>query len=486
MAVLKLRDKKGNVVTVPSITGQSAYQVWLDSGNTGTEEDFFRTLVGRTPIKGIDYWTEDDKNEILDSVSTYIDLELASLTSLKPEFANDITECKDTSKLYVLPDGYIYAYMYTLETKGITTEKQTGGYWQYLSDEMQWQTNSSYTGWRTNLISVTAGDSFTYIGYSDTFVPGVLWFDSAQNVISTEHSTSEIVFTAPSGAAYARFYSYNANSEKEFSVTYISEKTVKEWKNTGCAFVPADYEDRVIALEEKTEELDNDVLKGKKIVYDGDSICESRTSGAASNGGAYAKIIADMTGGNYSNHAVGGGRIASLLDGYSYHSVVDNLGNLPDDGDLYCFEGGINDYWTPAIKLGSYDYDNFDGELDITTFCGALETIFRYALNNFLGKPICFVITHKIQSSAYVKNNNGNTFKEYRDAAVGICEKYSIPYYDAFSESGLNGWNDVHNNYYLNSNYEGKADGCHPNAEGYKRYYVPQLLSLFRKIMPKS
>lgn len=484
MAVLKLRDKKGNVVAVPSITGQSAYQVWLDSGNTGTEEDFFRTLVGRTPIKGIDYWTEEDKAELLSALNTYIDIELASLTSLKPEFANDITECKDTSKLYVLPDGYIYAYMYAQETKGITIEKKSGGFWQYISGEMLWQTSASYTGWRTNMISVTEGDSFTYIGYSDDYVPGAVWLDSSQSIIDTAHSTSEIVFTAPAGAAYARFYSYNANSEKEFNVTYISEKKVKQWSNTGCAFIPADYGDRVSALESKTEELDNDVLKGKKIVYDGDSICESRLSGAESNGGAYAKIIADMTGGSYSNHAVGGGRIASLLDGYSYHSIVDNLENLPTDGDLYCFEGGINDYWTPEIKLGSFDYTNFDGALDTTTFCGALERIFRYALNNFIGKPICFVITHKIQSSAYVKNNNGNTFKEYRDAIVGICEKYSIPYYDAFSESGLNGWNVIHNHFYLTSNSEGKADGCHPNAEGYKRYYVPQLLEMFRRIMP--
>ena len=67
---------------------------------------------------------------------------------------------------------------------------------------------------------------------------------------------------------------------------------------------------------------------------------------------------------------------------------------------------------------------------------------------------------------------------------VGICEKYSIPYYDAFSESGLNGWNTVQNNAYLTGNADGTADGIHPNAEGYKRYYVPQLIRLFERIMP--
>lgn len=35
-----------------------------------------------------------------------------STVQLVPEFAQTISECTDTSKLYVLPDGFIYAYMY--------------------------------------------------------------------------------------------------------------------------------------------------------------------------------------------------------------------------------------------------------------------------------------------------------------------------------------------------------------------------------------
>jgi hypothetical protein len=36
---------------------------------------------------------------------------LADLTQIQPCFANLVDECSDTSKVYVLPDGYIYAYM---------------------------------------------------------------------------------------------------------------------------------------------------------------------------------------------------------------------------------------------------------------------------------------------------------------------------------------------------------------------------------------
>lgn len=224
-------------------------------------------------------------------------------------------------------------------------------------------------------------------------------------------------------------------------------------------------------------------LTGKKIVYDGDSIAESRLSYAV-NGGGYAKLIADAVGGTYENFAVGGARLTAKPSDKTYHSVVDNLTNLPFDGDLYCFEGGINDYWTPKT-LGTFSKTDFTGALDKNTICGALETIFRYALSNFVGKPICFVITHKIQSTAYAKNANNDTFEDYRNAMVGICQKYSIPYYDAFSESGLNGWNTEQNNAYLTANTDGTADGTHPNEEGYKRYYVPQLISLFERIMPR-
>ena len=52
--------------------GQSAYQIAVKNGYQGTEEEwllsFTRGEDGYTPIRGIDYWTEEDQNEI----KTYI------------------------------------------------------------------------------------------------------------------------------------------------------------------------------------------------------------------------------------------------------------------------------------------------------------------------------------------------------------------------------------------------------------------------------
>ena len=69
--------------------GKSAYEIWLENGNTGTEQDFLNSLHGEngqdgkngengqngldgqngadgyTPVKGTDYWTATDKEEII-------------------------------------------------------------------------------------------------------------------------------------------------------------------------------------------------------------------------------------------------------------------------------------------------------------------------------------------------------------------------------------------------------------------------------------
>lgn len=87
--------------------GKSAYQIWLERGNTGTEDEFIASLRGPqgpqgiqgerglqgeqgiqgpqgtvgpagaagvngvTPVKGVDYYTESDKQEIMNNLQTY-------------------------------------------------------------------------------------------------------------------------------------------------------------------------------------------------------------------------------------------------------------------------------------------------------------------------------------------------------------------------------------------------------------------------------
>jgi lysophospholipase L1-like esterase len=223
------------------------------------------------------------------------------------------------------------------------------------------------------------------------------------------------------------------------------------------------------------------LLENKKIAYNGDSITQSRFSGLSDNGGAYPYLISQITNGTYENYAVGGGTLAESQT--SNYVICDHVDNMTNDADIIIFSGGINDYWK-NIPLGTFSESDFTSTPDKTTVTGALESIFRQAINKWLGKPILFVITHKITDTAWVNNNAGYSFKDLHDRIVAVCEKYSIPYYDAFLHGGLNAYISSMNNEFLDAGNSGLPDGCHPNKEGYLRYYVPQVIKLISENLP--
>ena len=420
-----------------------------DKGDTG-----IKGADGKTPIKGVDYFTESDKSEMVQSV---VD---------KTGLLVDVSYNATTNNLN---DG-IYEYGY-LNSNG--TNHDTF--------------NPISTTYRTkNYIPVEGGRRLCFNSDTVSAIKVCQYNANKECIVERTDVQKEVNkwtnngITLDENTKYVRFTEYRIVADLntvQINLFYY-ENRAEMWNSAGNGFVYVPHLISEYIGEYVPTRKVASPLTGKKIVYDGDSICY----GAGHKGG-YAKIIADKTGGKYENLSQGGARLTHKPDDKTYHSVVDNLVNLPNDGDLYCFEGGINDYWTPK-ELGTFSKTDFTGALDTNTICGALETIFRYALNTFVGKPVCFVITHKIQSTAYAENTNGDTFEDYRNAMVGICQKYSIPYYDAFSKSGLNGWNSVQSNAFLTGSSDGTADGCHPNEEGYKRYYVPQLISLFESVMP--
>ena len=69
-----------------------------------------------------------------------------------------------------------------------------------------------------------------------------------------------------------------------------------------------------------------------------------------------------------------------------------------------------------------------------------------------------------------------------------VLEKYSIPFYDAFADSGLitsplntdgtavlpnSPWGET-----INTMYTNNMDGVHPNEDGYLKYYVYQIIGM--------
>ena len=62
----------GKIGTVYGKDGESAYEIALKSGFDGTEEEWLASLKGNpgyTPVRGVDYWTKDD----IDEMKSYVD-----------------------------------------------------------------------------------------------------------------------------------------------------------------------------------------------------------------------------------------------------------------------------------------------------------------------------------------------------------------------------------------------------------------------------
>lgn len=389
---------------------------------------------------------------------------LLSKNSAQKDFNNEAEEVLDSIDIYTSPNLY--------DKSEITPGFITDGYGEL------YPYSSAIT---TDYIEAKPGDIVRFLPFSENINQSIYVFDSDKNVISSGYYprtdyTGYSQITIPTQGKYFRCNIY-FRDQTQFFVTINTPYDPDYAGQYGKYIVP------------KEGASNKSPLFGKLIAYNGDSICEGRYYGNASNGGAYANLISIATGCYAENRAISGGILASAVPTGQTdpnRKVVLDIENMAQDADLICFEGGYNDY-AKRVPLGTMtEESDLTGTLDTTTICGALESIFRQSQTKWIGKPICFVIVHKVQGSYYTPNyaTTPYTFKDVHDRIVEICNKYAIPYYDACLESGLNGHNALQSSTYLTSNDSGTGDGTHPNEAGYKRYYVPQLIALFESIMP--
>lgn len=63
--------KAGNISSAlsnPLTQGYSAYEIAVQNGFKGTEKEWLESLKGYSPIKGKDYWTQEDIDSILEEL----------------------------------------------------------------------------------------------------------------------------------------------------------------------------------------------------------------------------------------------------------------------------------------------------------------------------------------------------------------------------------------------------------------------------------
>lgn len=272
-----------------------------------------KTVNGQAPDDNgnVDVKIGADKAEI----EAFIATELAKRAQLKPEIANSVEECTDPTQLYVLPDGMIWAYMKTVLPGGEplftnafdTVPVHLNKRWSHSSKALS-DANGYFT---TDLIPVRADQTiYMNIGNPDT-TSGKLWYanynrityygedglyvaderDSSiiRKVVMThgedlttwvvgyyndatgDPSTNERIASADN-IRYMRLV-FNLGrliegndslvlTEDHFKnaglilsvgnpIAYSEPSEGYAWQSTGRAFVPADYEDRIIANEQK-------------------------------------------------------------------------------------------------------------------------------------------------------------------------------------------------------------------------------------------
>lgn len=200
------------------------------------------------------------------------------------------------------------------------------------------------------------------------------------------------------------------------------------------------------------------------IAFFGDSITQ----------GGYPDLIAHITGATVVNNGVGGATVAAGTAAAAH--IVEQIAAYTGGHDIVCVSGGYNDY-SLEVPLGTLT-TGYKTTLDTTTLIGALESIFRTLMTNHSAAQIFYVITHKIDGAENRQNDIGLTLTDYHDAIVSVLEKYSIPCYDAFADSGLvtstaSDWGTT-----IRELYTTNADGTHPNEAGYLRYYVYQIIGM--------
>lgn len=262
-------------------------------------------------------------------------------TPVTPLFANSVDECTDTSKPYVLPDGFIYTYMLT-ETEGgagytnlVPTSTDTDGSIYngtgYKDDARLSGGSGGVSGYAQNGSVVTgfipfkAGDIIRIKGaewlnasanigghyYLSFYDSGKKYYESWY-VSSSEYGSDggnyagdiSIVYDSTSGvttfawvdpsrtsgltgritdAKYFRINAYGKGSDLIVTVNQeikeAGSSIVYTWKNTGHAFVPANYENRIVELEESVEDVDARITDLKQQVED---ILDGTTEIAAS------------------------------------------------------------------------------------------------------------------------------------------------------------------------------------------------------------
>jgi len=201
-------------------------------------------------------------------------------------------------------------------------------------------------------------------------------------------------------------------------------------------------------------------LRGKKIVFLGDSITEGCGTSCTEN--RYSDVLVKMAGfANNYNYGIGGTRLArqqkpNLAAYVDNESFGERYDQMEDDADIVMVFGGTNDYGHGDAPFGSFEDRTMD------TYCGSIHYLMQGLIEKYPEAQIVFVTPLHRQGENVPNASNHLPLKAYVDKIRETAEYYSIPVLDLYANSGIYADCMKHRELYM-------PDGLHPNDAGAKK-----------------
>ncbi len=199
-------------------------------------------------------------------------------------------------------------------------------------------------------------------------------------------------------------------------------------------------------------------LKGMRVAFLGDSICEARCEWDTK----YAEIIGWAgrigvhNGMTWHNLGKSGASVSNCRGANTIINQVYNAYSTVQPCDIYILHGGTNDAWDSA-PVGTFDNNDFSGTYDKSTFAGGLVDVFYTIKKSYPNALFGYIINFR-----FTNTNIGRLtdMKEYVDVTKGICDKWEVPYLDLYSNTELLARLQPQTKLFL-------SDGIHPTTAGY-------------------
>ena len=380
--------KKGDVITAQIYCPSTKWAIWYATENYATKE----RVVQGTEYSVQTYTLVSDRDGYV--CCNYYSSSTHTLTvthHVVPDLVNEVNDIN--TKISVLnPIDY-----------NDTIPTHEAGKYLTLGTINTWDFYSY-----SDVIPVVKGDTVSITAYLG---PGIYAYYCDENYGQREYA---IV-----GDAYAvKTYTFTASKTGYLAINFAT-----------------DYTHEIKIVGHTIDELTRfNPLYGKTVIWCGDSICRGNTFN--DNNSGWAGRVASLSSCEYVNYGVGGSTICNNVTGGgtpTIYAQIETAYTDHPDADYIIFDGGCNDAdligsiigGTTPEQFGTFTENDFSGNYDTDTFCGAFETICMHLSQYWLGKHVGYIVPHKMGVASYYDKTHNN-YRAYYETAIQICAKWGI------------------------------------------------------------